>query len=297
MKKDSLRFPLTDRRGDAFQNPSRNAFDLKDPSNIKDSIVYDPSTRSYIIYEKIGSKYFRKPGKLSFEEFYELTARRQEQNYFRSRANTTTLLNRRNLKPKLSAPERLFNRMFGMGKIDIKPQGEVNLLAGYQGQNIKNPTLPERARKNGGFDFDMNANLNVMGNIGDLMKLPISYNTLSNFDFENQLKLDYSGTADAIFKKIEVGNTSFATKGTLIPGAQQLFGIKTQMQFGKLWITSVLANQRSQRQSIALKGGENSQQFTLKADAYDENRHFLIGQYFRGKYNEAMKNLPVINSQ
>ncbi|MFN5930495.1 MAG: hypothetical protein ACK42F_02815, partial [Sphingobacteriales bacterium] len=176
-KLDSLRFPITDRRGDAFQNPSRNPFDLKDPSNIKDSIVYNPVTRSYIIYEKIGSKYFRKPGSLSFDEFYELTARRQEQNYFRSRANTTSLLNQRNLKPKLSAPERLFNRMFGMGKIDIKPQGEVNLLAGYQGQNIKNPTLPERARRNGGFDFDMNANLNVMGNIGDLMKLPISYNT------------------------------------------------------------------------------------------------------------------------
>jgi cell surface protein SprA len=296
-KLDSLRFPITDRRGDAFQNPSRNPFDLKDPSNIKDSIVYNPVTRSYIIYEKIGSKYFRKPGSLSFDEFYELTARRQEQNYFRSRANTTSLLNQRNLKPKLSAPERLFNRMFGMGKIDIKPQGEVNLLAGYQGQNIKNPTLPERARRNGGFDFDMNANLNVMGNIGDLMKLPISYNTLSNFDFENQLKLDYNGTADAIFKKIEVGNTSFATKGTLIPGAQQLFGLKTQMQFGKLYVTSVLANQRSQRQSIALQGGQNSQQFTLKADAYDENRHFLVGQYFRGKYNDAMKNLPVINSQ
>lgn len=294
---DTLRFPIQDRRGDAFQNPSRNAFDLKDPSNIKDSIVYDPATNGYIIYEKIGNRYYRKPGRLSFQEFYDLTSKRQEQAYFQSRANTLSLLNRRNYKPKLSAPDRLFNRMFGTGKIDIRPQGEVNLTAGYQGQNIKNPTLPERARRNGGFDFDMNANLNVMGNIGDLMKMPISYNTLSNFDFENQLKLDYTGTSDAIFKKIEVGNTSFASKGTLIPGAQQLFGVKTQMQFGKLWLTTVFANQRSQRQSLALKGGDNSQQFTLKADSYDENRHFLVGQYFRNQFNQAMKNLPILNTQ
>ena len=107
----------------------------------------------------------------------------------------------------------------------------------------------------------MDANLNVMGNIGDKLKMPISYNTMSTFDFENQLKLDYTGTGDEIFRKIEVGNTSFATKGTLIPGAQQLFGIKTQMQFGKLWVSTIFAMQRSQRQSVALKGGSNAQQF------------------------------------
>jgi cell surface protein SprA len=143
----------------------------------------------------------------------------------------------------------------------------------------------------------MNANINVMGNIGDKLKMPISYNTLSNFDFENQLKLDYTGTSDEIFKKIEVGNTSFATKGTLIPGAQQLFGVKTQMQFGKFWVSTIFASQRSQRQSLALQGGNNNQQFALKADAYEENRHFLVAQYFRKNYNTAMKNLPVINSQ
>ena len=143
----------------------------------------------------------------------------------------------------------------------------------------------------------MAANLNVIGNIGDKMKFPISYNTLSTFDFENQLKLDYSGGAEDIFKKIEVGNTSFASKGTLIPGAQQLFGIKTQMQFGKLWLSTVFASQRSQRQSAGFKGGSSSTPFEFKADEYEENRHFMLAQHFRRDYNKAMKNLPVINSQ
>jgi cell surface protein SprA len=192
--------------------------------------------------------------------------------------------------------EDLFNRLFGTGKIDIKPQGEVNITAGYQGQNIKNPTLPERARRNGGLDFDMSANLNVIGNIGDKMKFPISYNTLSTFDFENQLKLDYSGGAEDIFKKIEVGNTSFASKGTLIPGAQQLFGIKTQMQFGKLWLSTVFASQRSQRQSAGFKGGSSSTPFEFKADEYEENRHFLLAQHFRRDYNKAMKNKAKANT-
>ena len=91
--------------------------------------------------------------------------------------------------------------------------------------------------------------------------------------------------------------TSFASKGTLIPGAQSLFGIKTQLQFGKLFITTVLANQQSQRQTMGLQGGSAAQRFSLKADEYDENRHFLMSQYFRSNYNTAMKQLPIVNSK
>lgn len=294
---DSLRFPLQDRRGDAFSQRKKNPFDLKDPSNFSDSIVYDPKTKEYFIIEKVGGKYFRKPTSISFDDFMRIQSNKAENEYFQKRANTSSLLNRKLVKPRLSMTDDLFNRLFGTGKIDIRPQGEVNITAGYQGQNIKNPTLPERARKNGGLDFDMAANLNVIGNIGDKMKFPISYNTLSTFDFENQLKLDYSGGAEDIFKKIEIGNTSFASKGTLIPGAQQLFGVKTQLQFGKLWLSTVFASQRSQRQSAGFKGGSSTTPFEIKADDYEENRHFLLAQYFRNNYNQSMKNLPVISSQ
>jgi cell surface protein SprA len=295
--RDSLRYPITDRRANTLINPTTNPFDLKDPPNIRDSVEYDPKTKSYYILEKIGSKYYRKPTPLTFEEYMRLQSRKAERDYFQDRSNTSSLINRKLQKPKLKMGNDLFNRLFGNGKIDIRPQGEVNITAGYQGQNIKNPTLPERARKNGGLDFDLAANLNVVGNIGDKLKMPISYNTTATFDFENQLKLDYTGSSEEIFKKIEVGNTSFATKGTLIPGAQQLFGIKTQMQFGKLWVSSVFAIQRSQRQSVAIKNGTNTTPFEIKAHEYEENRHFLLGQYFRNTYNESMKNLPIINSQ
>src|SRR5688572_19920129 len=294
---DTLKFPIQDRRGDRFSNPGRSSFDLKDPSNITDSIVYDPATRQYYIIEKIGGFYYRKPTYLTFDEFMKLQARKSEIDYFKKRSDIVNSLNRKLLRPKLSVTDNLFNRIFGNGKVEIRPQGDVTIIAGYQGQNIKNPALPERARKNGGFDFDMNANLSVVGNIGDKLKLPISYNTQANFDFENQLKLDYTGTEDEIIKRIEAGNVAFTSKGTLIPGAQSLFGVKTQLQFGKLFVTGVLANQRAQRQTIGLQGGSTKSSFEFKAHDYEENRHFLVGQYFRNNYNKAMKTLPVVNSQ
>ncbi|MFZ4769435.1 MAG: cell surface protein SprA [Ferruginibacter sp.] len=294
---DSLHFPISDRRGDFISGSGRSTYDFRSPSNIKDSVVYDAISRRYIVYEKIGERYYRIPTIYSFEEYWQMRNRQAEIDYFQKRANTTSLLNRNRFsKPKLSLADGLFNRLFGNGKIEISPQGNVDLTAGYQGQRIDNPTLPERARKNGGLDFNMNAQVNVNASIGDKMKFPINYNTLANFDLENQLKLDYSGKDDEILKRFEAGNVNFPSRGTLIPGAQQLFGLKTQLQFGKLFVTTVLANQKSQRQSVDLQGGAASQPFEIKADEYEENRHFLVAQYFKNKYNKVMSNLPAVTS-
>ena len=156
---DSLKYPITDRRGDKLSNPGRTSLDLKDPANIKDSIEYDPVTKRYYILEKIGNSYYRKPTYLTFDEYVRLRAKRDEDDYFKKRSDVLSGLNKKMLKPKLSVTDNLFNRIFGNGKIEIKPQGSVDITAGYQGQNIKNPTLPERARKSGGFDFQENANV------------------------------------------------------------------------------------------------------------------------------------------
>lgn len=295
-----LKYPLQDRRGDAFNYPkANNPFDLNKPGNISDSIVYDPATKRYYIYEKIGRSWYRKPTYLTFDEMVAYKTRQQEQEYFQRRLNTTLNLNRRIQDPKLNIRESYFNRLFsntGVPKVEIRPQGNVTLTAGYIGQNIKNPTLPERARRNGGFDFDMQANFGLNAKIGDKLNFPVTYNTLANFQFENQLKLDYTGSSDQIIKRIEAGNVSFPARGTLMPGASTLFGIKTELQFGKLFVTTVLANQNSSRQQTQAQGGTGLQQFQIKADEYEENRHFLIAQYFRKNYNKNMKNLPAVTS-
>ena len=263
---DTTRYPLSDRYGDPYTYPNRNPFSLQDTAFIKKNIIYDPLTREYYIEEKIGNQYYRTPVSFSMKEFVDMQGKKDEAEYFRKRANLLSDMNRRTYKPKFKFQNNWVNRITGNGKIEIKPSGYVDILAGYQGQNTKNPTLPERARKNGGFDFNMNSQLQVDANIGDKLKLPINYNTLANFDYENQIKLDYRGQDDEILKLFQAGNINFTTKGTLIPGAQSLFGIKTQLQFGKLFITGALANQRSTRQTLGLQGGSATQRFSLKAD-------------------------------
>ncbi|MFN5335403.1 MAG: cell surface protein SprA, partial [Bacteroidota bacterium] len=294
-----LRFPIYDRRGDAFQNPGRNSFDLKTPQTFQDSIVFDPETKNYILYEKVGRGWYRKPGFMTFDEMSAYKQRKDEVDFFQRKLNTLLNLNRKIYDPKLRVHESFFNRLFsnkGLPKVEIRPQGDLTVTAGYIGQNIKNPTLPERARRNGGFDFDMQANFGLNAKIGDKLNFPLTYNTLANFQFENQLKLDYTGGTDQVIKRIEAGNIAFPARGSLMPGASTLFGIKTELQFGKLYVTGVLANQNSSRQQMQLQGGTGLQNFIVKADEYEENRHFLIGQYFRKNYNKNMKNVPAVTS-
>jgi cell surface protein SprA len=297
VSKDTLHWPIHDRRGDFLTDSIKSPFDLMDPVNIHDSIAYDPETQQYYIYERIGSQYYREPTAYTQDEMLQIQGKIDEDAYFRSRADALDELNRRNMRPNLAVSDNLFNRIFGSGKPDIRPQGNVDITAGYQGQNIENPTLPASARRQGGLMFDESANINVLGKIGSKLTLPISYNTLANFNFENQLKLDYTGSKDEIIQKIEAGNVSFQTKSTLMTGAQSLFGVKTVLQFGKLTVTGVLANETSQKQSINTAGGAAVSNFSFKADNYDENRHFLLGQYFVNNFNTAMSTLPIVKSQ
>ena len=296
-----LRYPIADRRADFLSQPSNNPFDIRDSSVLKRKVDYDPATKQYYITEKLGAGYNRFPSTLSFDEFWKLKTRKDEQAYFMQRANSLGVLNRKITRPKTKVFDSYFDRLFGKTgsdlKIDIKPVGEINIRAGYQGQNVKNPTLPERARKNGGFDFDANTNFSLNASIGDKLKFPINLNSLSNLGFDNQIKLNYKGKKDEVVKYIEAGNINYISRSTLIPSTQNLFGVKAQLQFGKIFVTGAIANQKSQRQSMALQGGSSTQRFQKRLDDYEENRHFLLAQYFRNNYNKVMSTLPVPNSQ
>ena len=291
----SLRFPIQEHTGNPLTEPRTNPFDLRDPANVDKKMEYDPTDNRYYLTEKIGDQFFRTPSYLTFDEYQKYQAKQDEQNYWKRRLDALTLFDK---KPELPTmyKEGIFDRIFGNNTISVRPQGNVDITLGGNWQNIQNPTLPQRQRKYGIFDFDMQMNINLLAQIGDKMKINISNNTKPTFDYQNVQKLEYTGKEDEIIKKIEAGNISFPLNTTLISGVQSLFGLKTQLQFGKLWVTAALSQQKSKRNSLTVQGGSQTQTFAIKADDYEENKHFLLGQYFREHYNGALANYPVISS-
>ncbi len=294
--------PPSDRSGDFINNPNNNPFDLQDPGVIEKEVEYDPATGNYIITERIGSEYFRMPTYMTFEEYLEYREEQQRQQYFQQLSGISNGSNSGGLRDpieEVDVKKDLINRLFGGTEVDIKPQGNIDLTFGFDYQRVDNPLLTQRQRRNGGFDFDMDIQMNVTGKIGEKLNLSTNYNTGATFGTENLMKIDYNSDSfseDEILKKIEAGNVSLPLKGTLIQGSQNLFGLKTELQFGRLFLTAVASQQRSRQQSIQIQGGAQIQEFEVDVDSYDEDRHFFLTHFNRNNFEEALANLPQINS-
>jgi len=293
--------PVEERYDDFITNPKKNPFDLKDPSIVEQTVDYDPETGQYIIREKIGDDYFRPPTYMTFEEYLAWQRKKDERDYFNQLAGISTGEGTTALDPlaKFDVKSNMLDRLFGGSTVDIRPQGGIDLTFGVDFQRLDNPILTERQRRTGGFDFDMNIQMNVTGKIGEKLTLTTNYNNNATFNFDNQIKLDYNSdlfSEDDIIKKIEAGNVSLPLRGSLIQGAQSLFGLKTELQFGHLRLTAIASQQNSQNENIQLKGGSQVQEFEVKADEYDENRHFFLSHYNRDGFERNLSNLPQINT-
>lgn len=277
------------------ENPSGISLPL--PDNIKYHVEYDPISGQYYMIQTLGENYnFRYPSKMTMDEYMKYDFNKNLSQYWQKQAVNSTAENSESA-PKLSdVGGEGFRNIFGSNEIEIRPQGSAEITFGVNISKTENPRIPVKQQRISTFDFDQKIQLNVVGNIGTKMKLTTNFNTEATFDFENQMKLEYTGDEDEIIKKIEAGNVSLPLKGTLITGSQSLFGLKLETQWGKLRNTTVLSQQKGERKEIEVSGGAQTQTFDIKADNYDANRHFFLSQWFRDQYDDALASLPVVNS-
>ncbi len=272
-----------------------SALDLKRPDNIRQTVEYDDSANVYYVGTKIGDSYLNAPLLMSPKEYQKWSEQRALREFFRKKdaENVKT-----KGEDKFSFSDMHFDlgpaeKIFGPGGVRIKTQGTAELKIGANIKSIDNPSLPIRNRKTTAFDFDEKINLNVNGKVGDKVNMNLNYNTDATFDFDTQnLKLKYEGKEDEIIKLVEGGNVSFPSNNSLVKGASSLFGVRTDMQFGKLKLQTVISQKKSSTKSVSSKGGTQTTAFELDAADYEENRHFFLSHYFREHYDEAMSKLP-----
>ncbi|MBT3749625.1 MAG: cell surface protein SprA [Bacteroidetes bacterium] len=293
----NLKFPFQDNKGIPFgKSMSGSPLYLKMPANIQYRVSYDPDNNEYTFNHKIGELDYRSSYSMGFDDYRKADFNKSIKDYWFTRVRGESFEAQSSLIPKLYVGGEAFDRIFGSNTINIRPQGSAELIFGLQINNTENPSLPEKVRKNTTFDFDNRIQMNVTGQIGDKLELGISYNTEATFDFENKTRIAYTGKDDEILKKIEAGNVNLPLTGSLISGSQSLFGIKTELQFGRLTVTSVFSQQEGESKTIEVEGGGVTNDFEIHADEYEANRHFFLTQYFRDIYDQALRSLPVVNS-
>ena len=273
-------------------------FYLKNPSNQKKEITYDPTTNTYVFQNKIGTLDHGPAGRLDLKEYQEYDIQKSMKNYWRDRAGMSTSgQTSAGFLPQLRIPGEVFGNIFGSDLVEIRPAGSVELIFKVIHTSTNNPNITERNRKQTYFDFDANIQLNLKAKIGDKIGFDLNYNTLASFDFENKFKLKYEGKEDEIFKLLEFGDITMPLSSKLIQGSQTLFGGKAKMQFGKLMLTAVVSQQKGNRKTINIQRGSELNEFEFRADDYEEDKHFFLAQYFYDNYNNALSTLPLVNSK
>lgn len=276
---------------DLYQSP----LDLKRPDNLQYQVVYNDTIDRYIIGNRMGSTWLSAPIMLTPKEYLAWTEQQQRNSYFRKQNDE---IFQAKGKEKFDFSDMHFDlgpaeKIFGPGGIRVKTQGSAELKFGINKKNIDNPSLPIRNRKTTMMDFDEKINLNVNGKVGDKVNMNLNYNTDATFDFDAQnMKLKYDGKEDEIIKLVEAGNVSFPSNSSLIKGASSLFGVRTDMQFGKLKLQMVASQKKSASKSVSTRGGVQLTPFELNVADYEENRHFFLSQYFRNHYDAWMQKLP-----
>ena len=281
------------------QDLDKQAADLTLPDNIKQEVEYDDSLDRYFIGSKMGDGYLSTPIMMTPQEYRKWSEKREFDSFFRQKNDT---LIKEGGKDKFSFADMHFDlgpaeKIFGPGGVRIKTQGTAELKFGATLKNIDNPSLPIRNRKTTTMDFDEKINLSVNGKVGDKVNMNLNYNTDATFDFDSQnLKLKYEGKEDEIIKLVEGGNVSFPSNSSLVNGASSLFGIRTDLQFGKLSLQTVVSQKKSSSKSVSSKGGTQFTAFEFDVTDYEENRHFFLSRYFRDRYDDGMSRLPNVTT-
>ena len=276
---------------------------LENPKSIVSRYTYDPELDRYIYSESVGDYDISYPIILSPEEYFKLLRQEGIKSYFKDKIDAVSGRKegseeaRKNLLPNFYVNNNFFESIFGGNTIEVVPQGSVAMDLGIIWQKNDNPALSPRNRSNLAFDFDQRISLSMLGKIGERLEVSAQYDTEATFDFQNLIKLDYTPTEDDIIRKIEIGNVNMPLTSSLITGAQSLFGVKTELQFGKTTVTAVFSEQRSQNNTVVAQGGGTLNTFELTALDYDEDRHFFLGQFFRDQYDQALEDYPYIRSQ
>ena len=275
---------------------------LENPESIVSKYTYDPTINRYVYTQSVGEFNVTYPLFLTPDQYFDLVQKEGIKSYFKEKIDAFTGKKegseeaRKNLLPNFYVNSNFFESIFGGNTIEVIPQGSVGIDLGLIWQKNDNPALSPRNRTNLTPDFDQRISLSLLGKVGERLQVTANYDTEATFDFQNLVKLDYTPTEDDILRSIEIGNVNMPLNSSLITGAQSLFGVKTQLQFGRTTVTAVFSEQRSQNNTVVAQGGGTLNEFQLTALDYDEDRHFFLAQYFRDNYDAALNNYPFIQS-
>lgn len=169
--------------------------------------------------------------------------------------------------------------IFGPPTINLKINGIIDITASYQRSTNDLQTITQQNQNQNNINFKQEVQVTTKGTVGDKLTIDADWNSQRTFEFENQLKLKYTGYPDEVIQSIEAGNVSLETRSNLIGSTQALFGIKAQFKLGPLTLTTIASQKKSEKKEVNINGGSTETPFEIPIYNYSENNYLLDESY------------------
>ena len=184
---------------------------------------------------------------------------------------------------------KTFQRIFGGDRVGLRVTGNITIDGGLRRQKTDQNLTTQNDLTNYSFRIDQTQRFNIEGKVGDKVSVYVDQDSERMFEFENNLKLEYTGLEDEIIQKIEAGNVSLSLAGTELAtfsGTNTgLFGLKTESRLGPLKLTTIASVEKGQKNKKSLRGGAEEQSLQiLSTSGMVRNRYFFINDSFRENY-------------
>ncbi|MBI4548850.1 MAG: cell surface protein SprA [Ignavibacteriae bacterium] len=259
---------------------------IKSPA-YKRELQLDSTGKLVTIRETVNGLDVKVPLVLPLEEYIRLRLEQEKQTTWRSFANEYTSQQTKDAlggllssltKIEIPVPANPLLSIFGKPTINLNISGGVDIRGAFRRQQSDQVTFSALDRVRNEPDFKQDVQIRVDGKIGDKLDIGADWNTQRTFEFENQLKIKYTGYEDEIVQTVEAGNVSLQTP-SLVGGGQALFGIKTHMQMGPLKLTSLLSQKKGQSREITVSGGSQQSEHGIYPYGYSKSYYFVDTLY------------------
>ncbi len=262
----------------------KSPFYLKIPDGLVQRSVKLDSTGNYVIIrETIDGKDWRTRIKIPIEKYIELRyAYLNRKNFEELAYKYEVILGKRELADifeqitniDIPIPSNPVFSIFGPPKINLRISGAVTIDGSWRNERTEGVTASLLGNVRNEPNFKQDVQININGTIGDKLNIMADWNTQNTFEYENQLKIKYTGYTDEIVQSVEAGNVSLQTS-PLVGGGEALFGVKARMQLGPLMLTALASQKKGEVREKILSGGAEAQSFTIHAYQYSTNHYFV----------------------
>ncbi len=242
----------------------------------------DKSGNLLVQYEMLNGFRLRLPSVVSFRDYYPLQRKRTEAQLWQDKVASTLFTEE--TKSKESSIELIGADIAGQ-RVSLRVMGNISISGRLNNQTQATQITNFNQTNTSNFILDQTQNFNIEGRIGDRLSIKVDQDSERDFNFENTLKIFYTGQEDEIVQRIDAGNIDLSLSGTqFVTGKANtsgLFGIKALLKIGPVDLTAIASVEEGQNKKTTWGGGSDSEPLKIKDHQYLRNKYFFINKEFR----------------